>query len=121
MRKIAIRTCAIKFLVFCVLSPLLLPACTISEERDKLIGSTYEVQTYIGSKPWQKCTLTFEAGGKAYWNENGNNSEWNYDVSETEIMLGHVGRKGRMIHLQMREEGELYGAPCGGLMKKVKK
>jgi hypothetical protein len=92
-------------------------ACAESEERDKLAGASYEVQTFIGSKPWQKCTLRFEAAGKAYWNENGQNSEWIYDVSDTEVMLARTGG-GRTMNLVIREEG-LYGNPCGGNLKKV--
>lgn len=106
-----------KLAVLCVLGLLMLSACAISEERDKLAGATYEVQTYIGSKPWQKCTLKFEAEGIAYWDENGKNSKWNYDVSDTEIMLARADGGGRMS-LEIRKEG-LYGNPCGGNLEKV--
>ena len=108
---------SIKLAVLCVLGLLMLSACAKSEERDKMAGATYEVQTYIGSKPWQKCTLKFEAEGKAYWDENGKNSKWNYDVSDTEIILARADGVGRM-NLEIRNEG-LYGNPCGGNLKKV--
>lgn len=103
--------------VLCVFGLLMLSACEKSEERDKLVGATYEVQTYIGSKPWQKCMLRFEAAGKAYWDESGKNSEWNYDLSDTEIMLARADG-GRRMNLVIRQEG-LYGNPCGGNLKKV--
>lgn len=106
-----------KLAVLCVLGLLMLSACEKSEEREKLVGSTYEIQTYIGSKPWQKCTLKFEAVGKAYWDENGNNSQWNYDLSDTEIMLARADG-GRTMNLEIRKEG-LYGSQCGGNLKKV--
>ena len=104
--------------VLCVFGLLMLSACAKSEERDKMAGETYEIQTYIGSKPWEKCTLKFEAAGKAYWDEGGKKSEWNYDVSDTEIMLARADGR-RTMNLVIREEG-LYGSPCGGNLKKVK-
>jgi hypothetical protein len=102
--------------ISCISCLPMLSACAKSEERDKLAGATYQIQTYIGSNPWQKCTLKFEAAGKAHWDENGKTSEWNYDVSDTEIMLARDG--GRTMKLEIRKEG-LYGSPCGGDLKKV--
>jgi outer membrane biogenesis lipoprotein LolB len=103
--------------MLCVFALLMLSACAKSEERENLASASYEIQTYIGSKPWQKCTLKFEAGGKANWDENGSQSSWNYDVSDTEIMLANSA-SGRTMHLEIRKEG-LYGSPCGGTLKKV--
>ena len=100
-----------------VLALLLQSACSGSEERDRLVSSTWTVQTYIGTKPWQKCELKFDADGKARWEEDGKASQWNYDVSGQEIMLALDGG-GRTMQLQVRDEG-LYGNPCGGNLKRA--
>jgi hypothetical protein len=105
------ETHAIHLVGFCVLGLLALSACGKSEERDKFVGSTYAVQTSLDS-----CKLSFEAGGKAHWEESGRSYQMNYDVSDTEIML--AGGNHPTINIEIRSEG-LYGSPCGSLLKKV--
>jgi hypothetical protein len=106
----------------CVLFLVTLSACEKSEERDFLVGNTYQGQSSMHSKVF-RCALTFEADGKARLDDNGDSSEWNYDVSGTEVRLAKTDTKAHPVdsvanvigtlHLVLRAD-ELYSNPCGG-------